>query len=74
MENTGDASLLEVLSYTTKDSLITFKKVYGQSDCDTTISQYKYEIKKDEITFMVIEDACEQRSGVLNNSKWVKVQ
>src|SRR3954454_816541 len=74
VENIADASMLEVLTYAAKDSLISFKKVYGQSNCDETIGQYMYAIKENEITFMLVNDACEQRSGVLNNSKWTKVQ
>jgi hypothetical protein len=75
VENIGDASTLEVLTYATKDSVITFQKVYGQSECDTgAIGQYKYTISKDEIAFTLVEDACEHRSSILNNSKWTKVQ
>jgi hypothetical protein len=74
VENIADASIIEVLTYTAKDNLMTFKKLYGQSDCDNATGQYKYEIKNNEITFMLIEDPCEQRSGVLNNSKWTKVE
>jgi hypothetical protein len=75
VENTGDASTLEVLTYSAKDSVITFQKVYGQSDCSTdVIGNYKYIISKDGIAFTLVEDACDQRSAVLNNSKWAKVQ
>jgi hypothetical protein len=75
VENIGEASTLEVLTYAAKDSIVTFQKVYGQSECDTiAIGHYKYTISKDEIAFTLVEDACEQRSAVLNNSKWTKVQ
>jgi hypothetical protein len=75
VENVGDASLIEVLTYFTKDNLVTFQKIYGQSDCNASEKgQYKYEIKNNEINFMLIEDVCNQRSAVLNNSKWTKVQ
>jgi hypothetical protein len=75
VENMDDASTIEVLTYAAKDSLITFQKLYGQSECGTdAIGQYKYVINKNEITFTLVEDACEQRSAVLNNSKWTKVQ
>ena len=75
VENIGDASTLEVLAYSAKDSLVTLQKVYGQSDCDAAaVGQYKYAIKNNEVTFMLITDGCEQRSAVLNNTKWTKVQ
>ncbi len=75
VENIGDASTLEVLTYAAKDSIITFQKVYGQSECDNiAIGKYKYIISKDEITFTLVEDACEHRSAVLNNSNWAKMQ
>ncbi|TKK67455.1 hypothetical protein FC093_14260 [Ilyomonas limi] len=73
--NLGEASVIEVYTYTTANSVITLHKVYGQSECDTaTTGQYKYAIKEHAISFMIMEDACEQRAAILNNSQWTKVE
>jgi len=71
----GDASTIEVYTYTAKDSLITLHKVYGQSECDTAINgQYSYAMKDDAITFMLMKDDCGQRAAILNNSQWTKME
>jgi len=71
----GDASTIEVYTYTAKDSLITLHKVYGQSECDTAITgQYSYAMKDDAITFMLMKDDCGQRAAILNNSQWTKME
>jgi hypothetical protein len=73
--NTGDASTIEVMTYSAKDTILNFQKVNGQSDCSTEIiGKYKYEMKNGEVTFMLLDDSCEQRSAVLNNSRWTKVE
>jgi hypothetical protein len=73
--NLGEASIIEVYTYTAENSVITLHKLYGQSECDTaTTGQYKYAIKENAITFMIMEDACEQRAAILNNSQWAKVE
>lgn len=73
--NAGDASTIEVLTYNAKDSIVSFQKVNGQSDCGTdTIGKYKFEMKNEAVTFVLIDDSCEQRGAVLNNTKWTKVE
>ena len=67
---------LETTIYTVQDSILTFKKVYGQSDCDdTVIGKYKFEMKDDGMFLTLIEDNCSDRSNALNNkAKWTKLE
>jgi hypothetical protein len=75
VSNTGDGSSLETMTYAIKDSILTLQKIYGQSNCDATgEGKYKFEIKDDLLYLMFISDACDDRSSVLNNSKWSKVK
>ena len=73
--NIADSSNLETMTYTIKDSVLTMKKISGQSNCDTTgEGKYKFEIKDDVLYLTLISDACNDRSSALNNSKWVKIK
>jgi len=68
-ENAG----LETMTYSAKDAVLAINKAYGQSDCDGTMTgKYKFEIKNDEMTLVLISDDCANRSAVLNNTKWKK--
>ena len=73
--NAADSSNLETLAYAIKDTVLTMKKFYGQSNCNTTAEgKYKFEIKDDVLYLTLISDACDDRSSALNNSKWVKIK
>jgi hypothetical protein len=68
----NDGSSLETLSYSVKDSVITLKKLFGQSACDTGEGKYTFAVKNDALYFTLVSDPCNDRSAVLNNSKWDK--
>ncbi len=71
----ADSSNLETMTYTVQDTLLTLQKIYGQSDCDSTVAgKYKFEIKDDGLYITLIEDDCDDRSSVLDNTKWIKTQ
>ena len=71
----ADGSGIETMTYTARDTVLTIKKVYGQSDCDgTVIGKYRFEIKDNELYFKLISDDCYDRSSVLDNTKWIKSQ
>jgi hypothetical protein len=73
--NAGDGSSIETMTYTVTDTVLTIKKVYGQSSCDNaTEGKYKFEIKEDVLYLALLSDTCDNRSSVLNNSKWDKVK
>jgi hypothetical protein len=60
------------MTYTVKDSVITFKKVGGESDCDeATIGAYTFYVKDNALYFHLKSDDCDDRSGVLDNTRWV---
>ena len=64
---------LETMLFSDKDSLLSIKKVYGQSDCDEQVTgKYKYIIKDDEMTLTLISDDCPNRATVLDKTKWTK--
>jgi hypothetical protein len=73
--NSGDGSSIETMTYTVTDTVLSIKKVYGESSCDnTTEGKYKFEIKDDILYLKLLSDACDNRSSVLNNSKFDKVK
>jgi hypothetical protein len=72
--NAQDNSSIETMNYTIEKNILSLKKISGQSDCDTTIGKYKFEINNDILTFTVVSDPCDDRTPVLDNSKWTKVK
>jgi len=72
----ADSESLETMIYTVQDTILTFKKVYGRSECDdTVVGKYKFEMKDDGMFLTLIEDNCADRSNALNNNaKWIKVE
>ena len=70
-----DSTTLERMTYTANDTLLTIKKVEGQSSCDlSALGKYKYMMKDDILTIMLFADDCTDRSSVLDNSKWTKMK
>ena len=68
-----DNSSIELMKYTVQDTVLTLQKISGQSECDeTVIGKYKMEMKDDGITLTVIDDTCEDRGPVLDDTKWIK--
>jgi Domain of unknown function (DUF3471) len=69
----SDSSLIETMTYSVKDMVLTLQKVDGQSDCDnSTIGKYKLSIEKGTLTVKMIADPCEDRSAALDRTKWQK--
>jgi hypothetical protein len=72
---TQDSANLETMVYTANDTLLTIKKIEGQSACDVnTLGKYKYILKADELTFMLFADDCTDRSSVLDNTRWIRMK
>lgn len=69
VSSTESGESLEMMKYTTTDSLLTLVKLYGQSQCDTTAGKYKYVIAGNEMTISVISDDCLDRSGAIGTMK-----
>ncbi|MBS1575735.1 MAG: hypothetical protein JST09_10570 [Bacteroidetes bacterium] len=72
---TASGELLEEMTYTVKNGIVTFQKVNGRSECGSDIiGKYKFSIKNDTITLTVAEDICGSRAEVLDQSTWKKVK
>lgn len=69
-----DSSLLETMTYTLKDTVLTFKKVEGQSSCDDAVGTYNIAIKDDTLTYSLEDDDCDDRASALDESQWTKVK
>jgi hypothetical protein len=70
-----DSASLETMVFTANDTLLTMKKVEGQSSCDVnTVGKYKYALKADEVILTLFADDCTDRSSVLDNTKWTKMR
>ena len=71
--NLDEKTVLETMIYTSTSSKFTLKKIFGQSDCDSsTIGKYKYQIKDNSLLMTVDEDACNDRAPYLNNLQLMK--
>jgi hypothetical protein len=69
----SDSSLIEVMTYTVKDMVLTMQKVEGQSDCDNnTIGKYRLSIEKGTLIVKMIADPCQDRSSALDGTMWQK--
>jgi len=56
--------IVETMTYTVKDDIITIKKLEGHSPCDEgSLAVLKYAIKNDLLTVTVVSDACDDRKG-----------
>ncbi|MEP7319749.1 MAG: hypothetical protein ABI921_13435 [Panacibacter sp.] len=67
-----DNSLLESMSYTIKDSVLTLVKINGQSTCNDFAGRYSFVLENNEITLTLIEDECDDRAAVLDKLKLTK--
>lgn len=66
--------VIETMTYTVKDDVMTWKKTSGGSPCDAQASGHcRYTIKNDELTLTVIQDDCEARANSLPGTPFKKV-
>ena len=73
--NLADKSSLEIMQYTINDSTMTLQKVSGASGCDASgVAKYKFRLKDDQLFLIRIEDDCDDRGNVLNNTRWKRLQ
>jgi len=68
----ADSSIIETMSYSIKDSILTLRKIDGQSDCDAgTPATYKFRLKDNTLSLIMAADDCSDRSSAIDNTKWV---
>ncbi len=70
--NSSDYSNLETMTYTTQDTVLTLKKLYGQSECDTAKGIYAFKITGNEMHLGLISDSCSHRAMIINDIKLTK--
>jgi hypothetical protein len=72
---TADSTIIESMTYKKNDTLLTLRKIEGQSDCDnSTIGNYGYRIKGDSLLLKLLKDECDDRSSVIENTIWTKLK
>ena len=70
-----DNESVETMIFSMTDTLLTLKKIDGQSNCDdAAIGKYKLEKKDNGILITLISDDCTDRSDALDNTIWTKEQ
>ena len=71
--NAGDNSDIEAMNFTLQDTVLTFHKLYGQSECDTTVvGTYSFKINGNELWLKLISDDCSDRSNIIKDIKLEK--
>lgn len=70
--NAESGESLETMKYTTRDSVLTLVKLFGQSQCDSTPGNYKYVNENNQLTLSLISDECPDRSGAIGTMKLEK--
>lgn len=67
---TDSSNILEASKYTLKDTVLTLRKLFGQSECDTTaIGIYSCIINGNEMQLTLISDDCSNRADIIKDIK-----
>ena len=70
-----DNSDIEAMNYSLQDTVLTLRKLYGQSQCDTSaVGNYSYKVNDDELWLVLISDNCDDRSSVIKDIKLEKTE
>jgi Domain of unknown function (DUF3471) len=69
----SDSTIVEVMVYSVEKTVLTVKKIDGQSDCDNyVVGKYSFTRIKDSMFVKLVSDDCGDRSSALNDTKWIK--
>ncbi len=72
---TADSNIIEQMTYKKRDTLLSLLKFDGQSDCDNnTIGNYSFQLRGDSLLLRLVKDDCDDRSSVISNTVWKKLQ
>jgi len=66
----ADSTMIETMTYSNNDSSFTLVRIDGQSECDNAPGKYKYAIRGDSLFMSLLDDACYDRSSVIENTVW----
>ena len=73
--NAGDNSDIEAMNYSLQDTVLTLRKLYGQSQCDTAaVGTYFYKVDGNQLWLKLISDSCDDRANVIRDIKLEKVE
>ncbi len=74
MFDQASRAVLETMVYSTKAKQFTWRKVSGNSPCDTqTLGTYAYRINKDQLLLTVVSESCEGRIDAFTGEPLKKV-
>lgn len=63
---------IETMKYSLTDSVLSIQKIYGNSQCDTATGNYKYAVKDNQLTLILIKDDCYDRANAIGTMKLEK--
>jgi hypothetical protein len=69
----NDGYVGETMLYSVKDSVITLKKVDGNSPCDQSAFTLTYAIKGNQLFVKTLSDVCEDRKNAWPATPFIKV-
>jgi hypothetical protein len=73
--NADDNSDIEAMNYMLQDTVLTIRKLYGQSECDTAaVGKYSFRVDGNEVWMKLISDDCEDRANVIRDIKLEKAE
>ena len=73
--NAGDNSDIEAMNYMLQDTVLSIRKLYGQSECDTAaVGKYSFKVDGNELWMKLISDDCEDRANVIRDIKLEKAE
>jgi hypothetical protein len=73
--NADDNSDIEAMNYMLQDTVLSIRKLYGQSQCDTAVvGKYSYKVNGNELWMKLISDDCEDRANIIGDIKLEKIE
>lgn len=73
--NAQTQALIEIMTYTVRDSVFTIRKLSGQSDCDNVVAgRYRFSISGQGMDVHLVADSCDDRSMALTDTHWEKAR
>jgi len=69
----ADSTMVETMIYAVRDSVLSLRKIDGQSDCDgSTMGVYHFSLDDAFLFLRLASDSCQDRSSVLDTTRWRK--
>jgi hypothetical protein len=69
----ANGKTLETMTFTVKGNILTLKKILGESECGVDIiGKYKFELKGNNLSLVLVQDDCYDRASALDKTNWNK--